>query len=62
MTAHEQLLAALRVIVTEGHDPRAIVAHAIKDVEHEAARRRAPHEAPGPYAPNAWSMYAGRVH
>ncbi|AWN43785.1 hypothetical protein [Methylobacterium durans] len=62
MPAHEQLLAALRVILTEGQDPRAVIAHAIEDVERETAKRQAPQEAPGPYTPNAWSMYAGRVH
>ncbi|MDR7037619.1 MULTISPECIES: hypothetical protein [Methylobacterium] len=60
--AHAQLIAALRLLVAAGDDPRALVDRAIEDIEAEAPGRRPASEAPGPYAPHAWSIYAERAH
>ncbi|KAB1072470.1 hypothetical protein [Methylobacterium planeticum] len=61
---HDQLVAALRVIVAQNADAHALVVHALEDVEREAPAPQVPADAevPGPYAPNPWSMYAGRTH
>jgi hypothetical protein len=61
---HEQLVAALRAVVAQNPDAHALVIHALEDVELEKSvhSSRADHETPGPYAPNAWSMYAQRRH
>jgi hypothetical protein len=62
--AHEQLVAALRVIVAQDADAHALVVHALEDVEREnpALVAQASNEVPGPYAPNSWSMYGGQFH
>ena len=61
---HEQLVAALRVIVAQGEDPQSIIAHALADVEREktAISAKSVDETPGPYGPNTWSMYGGHFH
>ena len=58
-TGHDQLIAALRIVVAESEDPHAVVDDALKDVEREQSSLQAQQgdAAPGPYAPNAWSMY-----
>ncbi|MEA1832892.1 hypothetical protein U8607_12450 [Methylobacterium durans] len=59
--AHTTLMTALRSIIADGADPRPVIARAIAGLEAERPRPAAPHrEMPGPYAPNAWSIYAGR--
>ena len=62
--AHEQLVATLRTIIAEFDDARTVIDHAIEDVEREKAQdlTHSVQEAPGPYTPNAWSIYAERVH
>ena len=61
---HEQLVAALRVIVAQSDDPQSVIAHALEDVEREkpAALDHVRGEARGPYSPNPWSMYGGQFH
>ena len=61
---HEQLVAALRVIVAQGDDPQTVIAHALEDVEREKPTvvARSVQEAPGPYSANPWSMYGGQFH
>ena len=51
---HEQLVAALRVIVAQGEDPQSVIAHALEDVEREkkAISAQLSEKAPGPYSPN----------
>lgn len=58
--AHEQLVAALRVIIAQSDDPQAFIAHALEDVEREtpAVLASSGEETPGPYTPNAWSIFA----
>lgn len=60
MDVHEQLVAALRVIVAQSGDPQAIIAHALEDVERETPTPSSAsgEETPGPYTPNAWSIFA----
>ncbi|MDR7035833.1 MULTISPECIES: hypothetical protein [Methylobacterium] len=62
--AHQQLVEALRTIISEGADPWTLVDHIIEDVEREkpAPSGLSREEVPGPYAPNAWSMYTGSSH
>ncbi|MER2265920.1 hypothetical protein [Methylobacterium oxalidis] len=61
--AESQLIAALRLILAEGADPRAVIDQALEDIAVETPRAADPHpDAPGPYAPNPWSIYAERVH
>ena len=64
LDVHEQLVAALRVIVAQDADAHALVVHALEDLEREkpALLARASDEVPGPYAPNSWSMYGQRTH
>ncbi|MBX9932990.1 MAG: hypothetical protein K2Y56_15855 [Methylobacterium sp.] len=61
---HEQLVTALRAVVAEDADAHAHVIHALEVVEREkpAATMRSTEEAPGPYAPNPWSMFDGQLH
>jgi hypothetical protein len=61
---HEQLVAALRVIIAQSDDPWAIIGHAMEDMEREQTRPVAAtgDEVPGPYSPNALSIYAERRH
>jgi hypothetical protein len=58
---HDQLVAALRVIVAHGENPQSVIAHALEDVEREklAIRAESDEEVPGPYSANPWSMYGG---
>jgi hypothetical protein len=60
---YEQLVAALRAVVTQTGDPRPVIAFALQAIEQEnlARRRRAQDAVPGPYAPNAMSIYAERL-
>ena len=62
--AHGQLVATLRTIIAEFDDARMVIDHAIEEVEREKAQdlTHPVQEAPGPYSPNAWSIYAERVH
>jgi len=64
LDVHEQLVAALRAVVAQSPDAHALVVHALEDAEREQPARspRSGEEVPGPYAPNAWSIYAERVH
>lgn len=64
LTGHDQLIAALRLILAESEDPQAVVDHALRDVEREQSvlQGRQGDAAPGPYAPNAWSMYVPQAH
>jgi hypothetical protein len=61
---HDQLVAALRAVVAQDADAHALVIHALEDVEREKPALAGPSadETPGPYAPNAWSMYGGQFH
>lgn len=61
---HEQLVAALRIIIAQSNDPWGAIGHAIEDMERERARPAAAtaDEIPGPYSPNALSIYAERRH
>ncbi len=61
---HEQLVAALRVIIAQNGDPWSVIGHAIEDMEREQSRPLAAteDERPGPYSPNALSIYAERRH
>ena len=64
MDVHDQLVAALRIIVAQSDDPQAVIAHALEDVERETLTptARSGEAAPGPYTPNSWSIYAAKVH
>lgn len=61
---HEQLVAALRVIIAQSDDPWAVIGHAMEDMGREQAGHAAAtaDEIPGPYSPNALSIYAERRH
>ena len=61
---HEQLVAALRVIIAQGDDPQSVIAHALEDVEREKPVTLAgsDEEVRGPYSPNSWSMYSRQFH
>ena len=64
MTAHEQLVAALRVIIAECDNVQKVINHTIAAIAAEAPERMA-QPLPvkhGPYAPNSWSRYADRGH
>ncbi|MER2266967.1 hypothetical protein [Methylobacterium oxalidis] len=62
--AHQQLVEALRAVVAQDPEAHALVIHALENAEREKSVRssQSRDEVPGPYAPNAWSMYAGRTH
>ena len=63
LTAHEQLVAALRAIVAQTDDPQALIDVALRDAKREtpAFPAKPGDAAPGPYTPNAWSMYTPRT-
>jgi hypothetical protein len=64
LDVHDQLVAALRAVVAQDADAHALVIHALEDVEREkpTLSGHTADEAPGPYAPNPWSMYGGQFH